>query len=200
MEQVMKRKLLAIAAAAAAMLGPVGAQAWNTERWDTDDRCINKNYDWPEQCVPVYDPLLPGSPLLGDFCYAASGTLRVHDLDFKTITRFSGSGNAKLYAPGTHTAPGTGTALGSTLFTLRNRTVTAKNDLVKSFRMSFDSNQFQVGTGADCRVISVELKFTGRNQIACLDTPPPAAGGVCQNPQFDFTRETDEVVVAPCLL
>jgi hypothetical protein len=194
----MNKRIVRLLIAGVALIGSASANAWNCDRWDNDDKEIFKNYAWPEECVPVYDPLLPDSPLLGDFCYAATGTLRVHELRNRTITRFAGSGTANLYAPGTHTEPGTGTSIGNTLFALKNRTVALKTDTVKSFRMSFDSNQFQVGSGAECRVISVEMKFTGRNQIGCADYPSPSPGAACQNPVFDFTRDATDVVVAPC--
>ncbi|MBS1211735.1 MAG: hypothetical protein H6R26_351, partial [Proteobacteria bacterium] len=170
-----------------AFASPTQADNWHGDWWDSTEKHIFKEVDFPEKCVAVYDPITAGAPKLGDFCYAAHGTERVRDHHNRTVIKFEGGGTAKLWADGvTHDIPNL--PIGTTHFQLETKTVMNKNDTIKTFKLDFESKPFQINADGECRRISVEMNFTGLNQI----------GGTETDPVFDITQGPDEIVVTPC--
>lgn len=175
---------LAAAVMALAFTGQAHADTWHGDWWDSSEKHIYKEVDMPEKCVEVLDPITAGNPKLGDFCYEAHGTERVRDHHNRTVIKFEGGGTAKLWENGAlHTG-----LIGTTHYRLETKAVMNQTDTIKTFKMSFDSKPFQINADGECRRISVEMTFTGHNQI----------GGTETDPIFDITQSNDEIVVTPC--
>jgi hypothetical protein len=173
-----------LAGMALALSAGVRADTWHGDWWDNTEKHIYKEVEMPEKCVEIFDPITVGNPKLGDFCYEAHGTERVRDHHNRTVIKFEGGGTAKLWENGTlHTG-----LIGTTHFRLETKAVMAQNDTIKAFKMSFDSKPFQINADGECRQISVEMTFTGHNQIR----------GTELDPIFDITQSNDEIVVTPC--
>jgi len=176
---------LAVAGMAMTFSTASHADNWHNDWWENGDKHIFKEVTMPEKCVEVLDPITVGNPKLGDFCYEAEGNQFVRERNGKTTIKFEGQGKAVLWEDkSTRTYQ-----IGKTHFRLSTKTVFNSSDTIKKYTMAFDSNQFKVQNSSDeCRRISVEMNFTGQNQI----------GGTETDPIFDITQGTDEIVVTPC--